>query len=130
LSDNRIIPIAGNPVSNYAELDDMKLIPDYIAEFSGVVLAGVTMNDSFIVSGSQKGNTEELFLINPYTRLSRRLGDEVFWIDPIFRGESSDGFLAVEATDIEDDSRNIYILDSEGNLVQTVMNSQMPIWIP
>ena len=131
LSTSQIISVAGNPESNnYSATSDVIPIQDFLVDFSGVMLIGATKSGSIIVLGTQSGNTSELSIINPYSNAIKRLGDEVFWKDPTYRGESSDGYLAIEATDIESNTRNIYILNSEGNLIQTIENAQLPIWIP
>jgi sugar lactone lactonase YvrE len=115
---NKIHPFAGDKNSE----------PQFVFDLPNAQVVDILDDGNMLASGVQNGQINALYYVNIETSQMQRVGDEAFWAAPSYFGQSQSGLLVIQATDIQTQLTNIYLIDTNGNVVKTINNASQPIW--
>jgi len=112
----------------YPFIGDKKSEPQFAIDLPNAQIAGILNDGNMLVYGAQSGQVISLYYVNIETSQIRRLGNAAFWVDPSYFGQTKSGSLVVQATDIQTQLINIYLIDVDGSIIKIINNASQPNW--
>lgn len=120
IQSNKMYPFAGEKKSE----------PQFVLDLPNAQVVDILYDDNILVSGEQNGQINALYFVNIEDSQINRLGNEAFWVSPSYFGQSQNGLLVIEATDIQTQLINIYWVNTNGDVIKKINNASQPNWQP